>query len=370
MNTILGFHDVAPPGAGLKLVDDNDQAVTPRLLAIEASSMKEARRILKKYHDYRLWDQLQSLGSHPEVMPADESGNLATTIQKLFSHNDDESSFNAGVDSVTLTYPKAMQPKVTAQLSSFPPRLPFVQGSSFTDSGKSIHVESREGTRSLVVLERPLDIEVSDTSIFVCLNNPAKPGLVVAAPRDKPPMLFERNLRAVSANDIAEKAAWDKVSLWLESRGFTVSSKPYPNGENSFPDYRAWIDGSEFDVEMTSVPNMTEWTLKETFRKLEGRISEIAKQPGQTRAEVIEEFLRKCCDKRHRVKNTAIGDQRRPCMLVVSNWSAHALVDECSRLGSPISFFDVVMLIEFDEVYCVYPEHLREDGTLFRSPLC
>ncbi len=221
-----------------------------------------------------------------------------------------------------------------------------------------------------MVLKRPLDIEVSDTSIFVCLNNPAKPGWVVAAPRDKPPMLFERNLRAVSTNDIAEKAAWDKVSLWLESRGFTVSSKPYTNGENSFPDYRAWIDGSEFNVEMTSVPDMTEWTLKEPFRKLEGRISEIARQPGQTRAKVIEEFLRKCCDKRHRVKNTVIGDQRRSCMLVVSNWSAHALVDECSRLGSPISFFDVVMLIEFDEVYCVYPEYLREDGTLFRSPLC
>ena len=66
-------------------------------------------------------------------MPADESGNLATTTQKLFSHNDDDSSFSAGVDSVTLTFPKAMQPKVTAQLSRFPSRLPFVQGSSFTD---------------------------------------------------------------------------------------------------------------------------------------------------------------------------------------------------------------------------------------------
>ena len=54
MNTILGFHDIALPGAGLELVDDNDQAVAPRLLAIEASSMEEARRILKKYHDYRL----------------------------------------------------------------------------------------------------------------------------------------------------------------------------------------------------------------------------------------------------------------------------------------------------------------------------
>ena len=121
-------------------------------------------------------------------------------------------------------------------------------------------------------------------------------------------MLFERNLRAVSTNDISEKAAWDKVCLWLESRGFTLSAKQYPEGKNNFPDFRAWIDGWELDVEMTSVPDMTDWTLKGTFRKLEERISEIAKQPGQTRSEVIAEFIRKCSDKRHRLESTAQVD--------------------------------------------------------------
>lgn len=168
-------------------------------------------------------------------------------------------------------------------------------------------------------------------------------------------MLFERNLRAVSTNDISEKTAWDKVSSWFESRGFTVSAQPYPEGKNSFPDFRAWIDGLELDVEMTSVPDMTDWTLKGTFRKLEERISEIAKQPGQTRGEVIDEFLRKCSDKRRCVESAAIGSQRRPCMLVMSNWSAHVLASECSQFGTALAFFDVVMLIEFDEVYCIYP---------------
>ena len=355
MNISLGLSDFVPLGAGTKLVDENDPAATPRLLAIEASSVEEVTIIVKKYHDYRLWHQLQSLSSHPAVMPADDGANLATTIQKLYRYNYDESAFGAGVESVTLTFPKAAQSRVTAQLSRFPPRLSLVHDTPLTGSTKSIHVKSRAGTRSLPVLEQPLHIEVSDTSIFVCLNNPAKPGWLVVTPRNKPPMLFERNLRAVSTNDISEIAAWDKVSSWLESRGFTVSAKPYPEGKNSFPDFRAWIDGLEFDVEMTSVPDMTDWTLKGTFRKLEQRISEIAKQPGQTRGEVVVEFLQKCSDKRHRVESTAIRGQQQPCILVMSNWSAHELVAECSRFRAALSFFDVVMLIEFDKVYCIYP---------------
>ena len=196
---------------------------------------------------------------------------------------------------------------------------------------------------------------MSDTSIFVCLNNPAKPGWTVFAPGNKPPVSFKRNLRIVGTNDISEKAAWDQVYSWLKSRGATVSARPYPEGQNSFPDFRAWINGHEVDVEMTSVPDMTDWTLKGTFRKLEERISEIARLPGQTRGEVIDEFFRKCSDKRHRMESAAIRGQQRPCMLVISNWSAHQLALELRRFGADLSSFDVVMLIEFDEVYCIYP---------------
>ena len=301
-----------------------------------------------------MWHQLQSLDSNPEVMPANDGGDLAATIQKLYRYNDDESGFGEGMESVTLTFPKAAQSKVTAQLAGFPPTLHSVAGSPSKGSGKSIHVNGRAGTRSLPILEQPLDIEVADTSIFVCLNNPTKPSWVVVAPRNRPPMLFEPNQRAVSRHDISEKAAWDKVSSWLKSRRLTVCGKPYPEGRNSFPDFRAWINGLEFNVEMTSVPDMTDWTLKGTFRKLEERISEIAMQPGQTRSEVINEFLRKCSDKRHRAESAATGGQRQRCILVMSNWSAHVLAGEASRFGAALSFFDIVMLIEFDEVYCIY----------------
>ena len=48
MNTLFGLPDIAPLGAGIELVDENDPAVTPRLLAIEASSMGEATIIIKE----------------------------------------------------------------------------------------------------------------------------------------------------------------------------------------------------------------------------------------------------------------------------------------------------------------------------------
>ena len=355
MSIPIRLQDIAPRGAGIELVDENDPAVIPRVLAIEASSMGEATTIIKKYTDYRIWNQLQSLDSHPEVMTAGDGGELAAIVQELFRRNDDGNGFGEGVESVTLTFPRVVQSKITVQLSKFPPRLSFVPGSPLSGSCKSIHVEGRAGTRSLAILEKPLDIEVSDTSVFVCLNNPAKPSWMVRAPRNKPPMVFGPNLRVMGSKEISEKAAWHRVCSWLNARGFAVSGIPYPEGKDNFPDFRAWIDDREFDVEMTSVPHMKDWTIKGKFRMPEKRISEIARLPGQTRGEVIDEFLRKCSDKRQRVESAAIGGQRRPCMLVISNWSAHALADESNRFGEELSSFDAVMLIEGDEVYCIYP---------------
>ena len=157
----------------------------------------------------------------PRDKPPDgqcRGGDLATRIQELYRYNDDESGFGEGVESVTLTFPKAAQSKVTAQLSGFPPSLSSVAGSPLTGSGKSIHVRCRAGTRSLPVLEQPLDIEVSDTSIFVCLNNPAKPGWMVVAPGNKPPMSFNRNLRVMDGahppGPVHRSRKWSSPGRW------------------------------------------------------------------------------------------------------------------------------------------------------------
>ena len=359
VSTPFGLRDLTPLGAGVEIVDESDPALTPRCLAIQAPSMREAQRIFKKYHHYRMWHQLNLLPNDPEAMTADDPENLVETIQRLYEFNDDESGFGAAVESVTLTFPKALQPKVTAQLSRFPPRLSFLPESQPISRSKSVHVKGVAGTRSLPVLEQPLDIEVPEASIFVCLNNPAKPGWVVIAPSNKPPMLFEPNLQAVSTNDISENAAWNRICLWLVQNELTVSGKPYPKGPNEFPDFRAWIDGSEIDVEMTSVPDMSDWTLKSSFSKLETRISEIARQPGQTKDQVINEFLRKCFAKHQTMEKANSEGPWRPCMLVISNWSAHSLAAESNSLSEGLDLFDFVILIESDEIYCLQPRRIR-----------
>ena len=125
MSTSFGLSDIAPLGAGIELVDESDPAVTPRCLAIEAANLGEATKIIKKYQDYRLWHQLRSIGSHPDVMPPDGGGELADRIQKLYWHNEDESGYSDGAESVTLIFAKAINPQVTAKLSNFPASLPL-----------------------------------------------------------------------------------------------------------------------------------------------------------------------------------------------------------------------------------------------------
>ena len=153
---------------------------------------------------------------------------------------------------------------------------------------KSIHVQGRTGTKSLAILGQPLDIDVPDRGVFLCLNDPVDPSWVATAPRNKPSMRLFGRRPVLNEHEISERPAWERVDSWLRARGFSVRGDQYPEGENSPPDYRAWIEGAEYDVEMTSVPDMEIWTLKSKYRHLEKRISEVAKQPGETMAEVTD----------------------------------------------------------------------------------
>ena len=104
---------------------------------------------------------------------------------------------------------------------------------------------------------------------------------------------------------------------------------------------------------MTSVPDMGKWTIKNTYRDLEKRVSEVARQPGETQEDVTDALSRILSKKGARVAEIAEVRPRRRSMLVVSNWSAHQLYDRVSWSEEDISPFDVVMLLEFDEVRCI-----------------
>lgn len=287
-------------------------------------------------------------------MPPDNSGRIIDAIQDLYRFNEADHTFVSGVTSVTLLYPKAVEPRVTMQLSACPPRLPISARDSLEDAGRSIHVQGRDGTKSLAVFQRSLDIAVSDRGVLACLNNPADPSWVAVVPRGRPAMLVHMRQQALNEKEISEGAAWERVESWLRSRGIKAHGKPYPNGENSFPDYRAWIRDEEFDVEMTTVPDMKKWTIKSHYRDLEKRISEVAQQPGQTRQDVIQDLSRVLAKKRNSVEKQRVGGNRRPCMLVISNWSTYELSGDDFWTNEAPSAFEVIMLNESDQTRLVH----------------
>ena len=352
MLTPLRLPGIIPAGVGVELVDDDDPILMRCPLVIEGS-LSESEVIYRKFWGYRIWQKLTENQSISGVMPADTGGKLANAIQDLYLSNESDPAYSSGVDSVTVIYPRALESRVTKQLSGFPPCLSSVAGSSIMGAVKAIHVQGRTGTKSLAILGQPLDIDVPDRGVFLCLNNPVDPSWVATAPRNKPSMRLFGRRQVLNEHEISERAAWEQVDSWLRAKDFSVRGDQYPEGENAPPDYRAWIEGAEYDVEMTSVPDMEKWTLKSKYRDLEKRISEVAKQPSETMAEVTDALCRVLSKKRESLEKVAEGNPRRHRMLVVSNWSAHELADQSLWPQECVFAFDVVMLVELDGVYCI-----------------
>ena len=343
-----------PPGIGIETVDDGDPTLMRCPLVIESSSSM-ASVIYRKFWDYRMWHKRAEIDAIPEVMPPDNSGRIIDAIQDLYRFNEVDHTFASGVNSVTLLYPKAIEPRVTMQLSACPPRLPILAGDSLEGVGRSIHVQGSAGTKSLAVFQRSLDIDVADRGVLVYLNNPADPSWVAVVPRGRPAMLVYMRQQVLNEKEMSEGAAWERVESCLNSGGKKAHGKPYPNGENSFPDYRAWISDEEFDVEMTTVPDMKKWTIKSHYRDLEKRISEVAQEPGETRQDVIQDLKRVLAKKRNSVEKERLRGNRRPCMLVISNWSTYELSGDGFWTSEDLSAFQVIMLNESDKTYLVHP---------------
>ena len=341
----------------MEIVDDDDPLLTRCPLVVEASPQR-AEVIWRKFWDYRIWHKKAEIESIPEVMPPDNGGRIVHAVQDLFRFNESDPEFAKNVDPVTLLYPKALECKVTMQLSACPPRLPVTAQDFLKGPSRSIHIQGSAGTKSLAIFQRGLDVEVADRGALLCLNNPVNPTWVAVVPRDKPAIRLYMRQQVLDENEISERAAWERVKLWMMARGIAVNGQPYPQGKNSFPDYRAWIEGEEFDAEMTTVPDMGKWTIKSHYRDLEKRISQVAMQPGETRQDVVQHLSRVLAKKRNAVHKASAGDARRRCMLVVSNWSTHELAKDYFWQQADLSVFDIIMLNELDGTHCV---HIKRD---------
>ena len=348
-----------PLGAGFERVSEDDPRLRHHPLVIVGSFGLSADAIYRKYMDYRMWHVLKTSIESDSVHIKDGSG-FDDLIQDLFQRREvDDPKYAQGVDSIGVIYPKADESKVTEWLSKFPPALPLAVGSHggggptiYGRHGqKSVHVRGRNGIKSLPIHQQCLDIEVREPHIFTFINSSSDPSWVTVAPEDGPLMYAYASERPTVLNETesSELAAWEKVKLWLERAPVSLQQeRQYPEGKNAFPDFRAWIEGQEYDIEMTSVPDLEKWTIRGNYRDLEKKICQVAAQPSENKEEVV--------DKLHEVVGNKVrraSASTRLFMLVVSNWSTYRLSDKALWPPRLFSEIDIVLLIELNEVRCI-----------------
>ena len=355
MKLPIELSSAVPPGAGVEVLDDDD----PRLLStplVFKGSAQETQDYWRKVQAYGLWKGLteNEPAFRPSTLPSAEKGDIVQTIHDLYrSMVEYDADYSRGVDSVILVFPASLRPRVRDALSRLPPRLPYVAGSSIEGADRSIHVHGNTGVRSLAVQEECLDIDVPNPRIILYMNNPSDPPWAVYVPKGQPAVEIHSLPLKSDEHAATERIGWDKLVSWLRSRGLSVNGHPYPNGANGYPDYRAWIEGIEYDVEMTRFPDMGKWTITSSDRKLEEKIRRISHRSSETRDEVVDAALRMIGKKSERALREGMAGVKRRSMLVLSNWSSLRMVDDPCWHDGDTSAFDAVMLIEFGEVHCV-----------------
>ena len=370
-------HFRVPVGSGVKIADADDPLLLQFPLVIEGSIGMSAGAIYQKFLDYRLWHSLNE-AHESGLMPGVAGLPVADLIQSVYSQICDSSEDEGEIAFAGLIYPKKAAPDVISQLAKLFPVLPSVVDDRGFDrssrlwghTGRAVHVEGPSGTRSLHILSQPLDIEVPDSSIFTFLINPSDPPWHVTVSKDGPAVYayaVERP-RFLTETEASERAAWNNVKEWLRSSGHLVDQEQlYPEGSNKYPDFRASVDGQEYDIEMTSTPDMKKWTIRSRFRDLERVISEAAKQPSESREEVVDKLHEVLAVKASRVSEALSKGIIRRSVVVVTNWSTYPLSDSGLWPKEKIDIFDAVFLLDINEVLCIKAPISR--GGQWHSPM-
>ena len=331
-----------PPGGGVEVVPDEDPRLRKQPLFIEAKFLNP-RDILDKFRDYLIWHSLSEGESSPEMMPPDSTGQIVQAIQALYQYNETHSSFIQGVESVTLLYPKCVEASVVRQLANCPDSLRI--------GGKAIHVSGAIRVTSLPVLQHCLNIERERHDLAMILNNPKEPTWVAVSSMNAPPVRIYTQEVVGTSKEESEHKAWEAVrNYFISTKRVSVENeRRYPQGPNEFPDYSARLEGTEYVIEITSVPDRRKWTIRETDRDFEKRISEIAARPGEKREEVIEDLSRVLGRKNQALRKWRQTADGRPCMLVICNWSTYELGNQQFWNAQDASGFDCVLILEMDK---------------------
>ena len=301
-------------------------------------------RIFSKMWDYRIWYHLED---QSDIKRSDFDGRIMESIQEHYSNTEaDDPEFVKGVTSVTILFPKSLETAVTKQLAQLPSPLATGEEPFRKEARKVLHVRNKKGTEiSLPLFEEILDIDVKEKNLFIGLINPSDPPWEIHE-SDNPIDISIKSREVMNSNEASEEVAWNKVAFWIQTKKLIISNeREHPNGEYEFPDYRATIQGIDYDIELTSVPDLGRWTIKSGYRKLEEIIQRVARQPGETMADVDQEVIRILGKKSSRV-------QSNPCILIISNWSSYSLRKASYWEEKDLSKFDLVIVIEGTRVWC------------------
>ena len=341
-----GESELLPFGIGIETVEGNHPGLM-RCPLIVVGSHSDAESIIRKYWHYRMWYHWDR--ETEQMSSATASGGIPEAVQGAFqSLESGDPDFARGVTSVSLFFPKWIRSAVIRQLADLPRPIWVDADPARVMADKSMPIRTRGGKEVfLPVLEVPLDIEVEDDASIIVFNNLSDPAWGVLAPKDEDPVVYSSH--SVHKRE-SEREAWTRVRQWIRSSGRSVSHEiQYPEGENLFPDYRATMEDTEIDVEITSAPNREKWTIDSSFRSLEKKIQEVARQPEDSREEVEREIV-----KGIERKATLVED--RPCVLILTNWSSHPFVDSSLWTDLDVGVFQAIFLIgaEQKDVHCVH----------------
>ncbi len=260
-------------GAPIRMVDDDHPELARFTVAIDAPP-SAFPWISRKFWDYRIWYKLGWVVQQPGVMSGDATGRIRDAINRLVDFNGDDLDYVQSVESVSIIYPKSQKEFIWRQLSNLVQTVDQSTGRPC----RSLVVPTGIGSKVITLLEQCLDIEVPDAGAHICLNSQISPAWEAYVPEGGPFLNLDPGW-TFDTNEMSERSAWERLYSWIRRTGLPMSGAPYPNGPNEFPDYRASIAGVDYDVEMTSVPNMNRRTIKSSNPDVEETLRWVAQHP-------------------------------------------------------------------------------------------
>ena len=157
-----------------------------------------------------------------------------------------------GVTKVYVIHPPQLEDELRCHLSAL-----LVPAISASRSERLISIAAGQEMRHFVVEPYKMDLTRRRSTdprwLIVHLYNPDRPALAIRV-EAQGPLTFKEPTPLLSDTEVAEKWAMGVIQSYLREAGVDVRCVCYePNGLKTFPDYRARLNGTLWDFEITRV---------------------------------------------------------------------------------------------------------------------